>query len=836
MGKSFEETELPIETVVPQVKDALATRSLAVLTAEPGAGKTTIIPLRLFEEPWLEGRRILILEPRRLAARACAQRMASLLGESLGETVGVTTRDFRRTSKNTRIEVVTEGVLTARLQNDPELEGVGLVIFDEFHERNLQGDLGLALMLDAKRGFDLDIAILVMSATIDAQSIAELIAGKGQEPAPVIECAGRTHPIELHWKPVNKNRRLAEQVAEVINWALSEFMSGDLLVFLPGMGDINRVYERLSTRSKDPWGSELIVHRLHGSLAIETQNLATEPDKKHRRKVVLSTDIAESSITVQGVSIVVDSGLARSPRFDPATGISRLQTVSISRASADQRAGRAGRLGPGVAIRMWSRIEHGTRVKYSPSELLSGDLASLCLELKNWGVNSPDSLEFLDRVPPAAWKTAIELLEQLGAIDHNHLITERGVSMSRLPLHPRLAAVVTEAKRRSVGWLGCLAAVCLDDRDVFNHPISQRPVSLDERIRAVENPNTWIEHGQKAVRRNARKRALELARRAGIKESSFTTSELGVVMAAGFGDRIAQRRENQKGSYLLRNGSGALLSPQDEMASEKYLVAISVEGKKQKARITMAAALDYVDIQAVASGEIDVRETVKWDKERKDVAVVRRESLGAINLGVHKRRAKPGKEVTALLCNHVRETKLQALPWTKNAKQMVERVAFLKNHLGPEGDDWPDLSDDALIKNLEEWLAPMLAGAQGLADLETLSLMLIFDSILGYDKRRELDRLVPTHIQVGKRRLAIDYSGEFPLICSKAQDFFLLRSHPCVIDSKVKVVIDLLSPANRPIQRTSDIIGFWNGSWEQVRKELGGRYPKHDWPKHPHID
>lgn len=818
-------TGLPIEAAVPDIRAALDRYRCGVLTAEPGAGKTTVVPLRLLDEPWLGGRRIVMLEPRRLAARAAATRMASQLGESVGGTVGVVTRDDRRVGPNTRIEVVTEGVLTRRLQNDPSLEGCGLVIFDEFHERNQQADLGLALFLEAKQTLDLDTGVLIMSATIDADRVAALLPA-GVD-SPVIECEGRLFDIAMHWRPRNRRDHLEPAVADAVRWVLNEDVGGDVLVFLPGMAEIRRVQDQLGDL-----GQGIAVRALHGSLPLDEQDIAVAPSRPGERKVVLSTDIAESSLTVEGVTAVVDSGVARAPRYDPRTGLTRLTTVSISRASADQRAGRAGRLGPGTAVRLWSKIEHGTRAAFAPAELTQVDLAPARLELAAWGTTDPSELALLDEMPSKSWAEAGDVLAMLGAIEPDGTITDRGRQLVRLPLHPRLGSIVATGVDRGLGEMACMLAALVDERDVLSGRPSDLPVDLGVRLDLLMDRS--LRHPNASGRRLSfvRERAHDLARRVRAESGGFDRDRIGLLVAAGFPDRVAQRRGNGRGRFRLRTGSGVAMAPSDSLAGEDFVVAVEVSGRKKDAHVRLGAGVDVNDLLETAGFDTEVVESLVWDRDRRDVVIRVSRRLGSLDLGTTTRRPAPSAEVTDLLIDHVRRSKLKALPWTDGARALQARIEWVSER--QEDGTWPDVSDKALLATLEEWLAPLLVAASGKADLDVLSLAVAFDSMLGRERRMLLDRLMPPRLELANgRKLTIDYSGETPLVASRAQDFFGLSKQPTVLDGDVAVTVELLSPAGRPIQRTADLAGFWAGSWSEVRKDMAGRYPKHDWPVDP---
>jgi ATP-dependent helicase HrpB len=819
------DTGLPIESVIPDVRAALDRHRRAVLTADPGAGKTTVVPLRLLDEPWLAGRRIVMLEPRRLAARASAARMASLLGERVGETVGVTTRDDRRVGPTTRIEVVTEGILTRRLQRDPELEGCGLIIFDEFHERSQQADLGLALLLDAQRTLDLETAVLVMSATIDAPRVAELIGEAG--PAPVIECEGRTFDVDMHWRPRNKRDKLEPAVVQAVEWVLDQDSQGDVLVFLPGMAEIRRTQEQL--RGLDP---RVDVVALHGSLPLDEQDRAVAPSADGFRKVVLSTDIAESSLTVEGVTAVVDSGLARAPRFDPGNGLTRLTTISVSRASADQRAGRAGRLSPGIAVRLWSKIEHGTRAAFGAAEITEVDLAQLRLELAAWGVSDPATLPMLDSVPTQAWNEAGQVLHMLGALDEGQGITDRGRKLAELPLHPRLGAVVLAGVERGVGAMGCALAALIDERDVLRGRPAEVPADLGLRLDLLMDRNRRHALASGRSLQMVRARANDLARRIRCNDDGYDRDRIGLLVAAGFPDRVAQRRGSSRGRFRLRNGSGVRLADTDQLAGEEYLVAIDLDGKRKDARVRIGAAVDVTDLLEVTGFDAEVTERTLWDRDRNDVVTRVDRHLGALDLGSTRRRPPPSAEVVELLLEQVKRTRLKALTWTDSARALQSRVEYVRTRQLQA--EWPDLSDKNLLATLDTWLGPLLVGASGRADLEVISVSVAFDVLLGRERRQALDAALPAAYSLPTgRNLKIDYRAEPPTIKSRAQDFYGVTTHPAILNGDQPLTVELLSPAGRPIQRTADLPGFWDGSWAEVRKDMAGRYPKHDWPADP---
>lgn len=800
-------TGLPIETVADEVRAALARHGSAVLAAPPGSGKTTVMPLRLMDT--VPGK-IVVLEPRRLATRAAARRMASLLGEAVGETVGYVTRHDRAVSRATRIEVVTEGVLTRRLQADPTLAGTSLIVFDEFHERNLQTDTGLALTIDIRSGLRPDLQVLVMSATIDAGPVAELLDG-----APIVEADVPGFPVDLRWMPApHRSRRLEDHVAAVVRRALAAD-EGDLLVFLPGMAEIRRVADRLGDVMAE-------VRPLHGSLPVADQDLALAPSPL--RKVVLSTDIAESSLTVEGTGVVVDSGLARAPRFDPRTGMTRLRTIPISRASADQRAGRAGRTGPGVAYRLWSKMEHAARRPQLEPEITQVDLAGLALELAHWGVSDPAALQWLDHPPGPAWSEAVDLLERLGAVEDGRL-TDRGRSMTRIPLHPRLARMIVDSEDQA--GLAVWLATVVDSRDLIPGAPTEVPVDITLRVRLLTDRTFRLPGASLGQLQALRATATDLAERAGVgRLDEIDLEQAGRVLALGFPDRLAVKRGGP-GRFQLRGGTTAVVAPDDPMATEEFLVVADLDGRRRDARIRLAAALDRTEVTAAFEHELDRSDQLVWDGDR---LVSRHEvRLGGLALGTTDRRPEPSEAATAALVKRVKDAGLHVLPWSAAATGLRERVRYLREGLG---DAWPDWSDSALRGSLDSWLAPWLAGATGWDEVERLDLVAVLRSSLDHQQRRDLERLAPTHILLDSgRKLRVDYGRARPTVSVRVQHLYGTIETPEV--AGLPVTLELLSPAGRPIQLTSDLAGFWSGSWQQVRKEMAGRYPKHSWPEHP---
>ncbi len=828
---------LPIVACLDELRAALGGAGHAVLQAAPGAGKTTAVPLAVVDEAWLEGRTVVMLEPRRLATRAAARRMAALLRQPVGETIGYRTRDDRRVGPDTRIEVVTEGILTRRLQRDPGLEGVGLVVFDEFHERSLQADLGLALALDARRHLRPDLRVLVMSATLDGDRIAGLLAVPGREPAPVISSETRSHPIDIRWAPRRPREHLEPAMVTAIRRALRETAAteaeGDVLAFLPGAGEIVRTADQLGAALGPE--AAVDVHQLFGALPAAEQDAALAPGLPGRRKVVLATDIAETSLTVEGVRVVVDAGLARRPVFDAGTGLTRLATVPASRASADQRAGRAGRLGPGVAVRLWSKVEHAARPRFDEPEIRQGDLAGLALELAVWGT-APGDLPFLDPPPPRALDEARRLLTDLGALDRGGLPTDAGREMVALPLHPRLARMLLAARDRGQGWLGCLLAALLEDRDVLRGRPDDIPADVGVRVALLADPTVRHRQADGRALRAARDRAHDLARRLGVGAGGDDPADAGPLLGVAYPDRIAQARGGP-GRFVLRAGTEGWLSADDALAREPFLAVAEVDGRRRNGRIRIAAPLDAAQLDEIAGDRIDEHARIDWDTRRDDLVARVERRLGRLRLGTIERRPPAGTPTTTALIDRVRATNLAALPWTDRARSLQARIGFLRAALG---EPWPDVSDAALRRRLDDWLAPVLtaAGATGRADLERVDLIRALRGMVPGEVLGDLDRLAPAALTVPSgRRVPLDYGGgapgDPPVLAVRVQDMFGTRETPTVAGGRLAVVLHLLSPAGRPVQVTSDLDGFWAGSWQEVRKEMAGRYPKHDWPDDP---
>lgn len=820
--------DLPIVSVLEELRLRLARASNAVLLAPPGAGKTTQVPLALLDAPWLTGQRILMLEPRRLAARAAAARMAELIKEPVGASVGYRVRFDTQVSAQTRIEVVTEGILTRRLQHDPALAGVGLVIFDEFHERHLDTDLALALTLDAQRGLREDLKILVMSATLDALPVAGLLGG-----ASVIECEGRTYPVDIRYLPRDPDGRVPDSVVAAVVRGLRE-EQGDILAFLPGAGEIRRALARLQA---DPGSRDVALYPLYGDLPKEAQDRALRPDPHGRRKVVLATSIAETSLTIEGVRVVVDGGYSRVPRFDPVSGLTRLETIRVSQAAATQRAGRAGRTAPGVCYRLWSEHTHRGLVARSAPEILSADLAPLALDLAHWGVKDAGTLAWLDPPPASALAQARDLLRALDAVDSDGRITDAGKAMAELPLHPRLAHMLRLAPPE-LAALACDIAALLSERDVLRRDDASRSADLTDRVEVLiaSRRGPAPAHADVSACTRVEQAARQWRRALGLTETPKEASvqHVGPLLALAYPDRIAQQREPNGIRYRLANGKGVRLAFEDpHLRRHAFLAVASLDGSRSEGIVYLTAPVSETALRREFAARITVNDVVEWDDTQQAVRIQREERLGALILSSKPLSDADPELTSAAMLDGVRRLGFAVLPWTPEAREFQARVSSLRAWL-PEA-DWPDLSDAAFAASLD-WLAPYLAGITRRDHLARLDLAAILQSRLSRQQRQRLDEGAPTHIVVPSgSRVRLDYRpGESPVLAVKLQELFGLPDTPRVAWGKVPVTLHLLSPARRPIQVTQDLRGFWERTYAEVKKELKGRYPKHPWPDDPY--
>ncbi len=805
-------SDLPIEAALPDLLAALEARPNAVLVAPPGAGKTTRVPLALMAAPWRGDGRIVMLEPRRLAARASAARMAKTLREEVGATVGHRVRMDSRVTKATRIEVVTEGVFTRMILDDPELTGIAAVIFDEFHERSLDGDLGLALALDAQGALRPDLRILVMSATLDGARVKDLLGE-----AALVTSDGRAFPVETHHAPRRPEARLEAEVATAVSRAL-DADPGSMLVFLPGQGEIRRVAEALDGRL----GAGVDIAPLYGALTPAEQDRAIRPAEAGRRKVVLATSIAETSLTIEGVRIVVDAGLARVPRYEPDTGLTRLETVRVSRASADQRRGRAGRTEPGVCWRLWAEPQTAALAPFDRPEILEADLASLVLDLAEWGVSDPATLAFLDPPPKPAWDEAVALLKDLDALDDEGRLTEEGRALRRLPLHPRLAHMVHRAAAGGAGKLAAEIAAIVSERG-----IGGTGVDLEERVRRFRS-----DRGARAeeARRMAARWA-SLAGRATADDFENGLSDCGRILALAYPDRVAQAR-GAPGSFRTAGGRGGKLEPHEALAREPFLAVAEMQGAAREARILLAAALSAADIESDFAGHVVETDEVAFDEAAGRVKARRVRRFGRVVL-TEKPIEKPDATLVArALMGAVRAKGLASLPWSKAAERLRQRVGYVRR-AGFAG--LPDLADEALLAGLETWLAPQVVGRTSPADIRESDVADGVFGLLDWEAKRVLDAEAPTHFTAPTgSNVPIDYEAENgPAIAIRVQELFGLDRHPAICEGRVPLTVELLSPAHRPIQVTRDLPGFWRGTWREVKIEMKGRYPRHVWPDDP---
>jgi len=797
--------DFPVDVVIPRLSAELENAVAAVLVAEPGAGKTTRVPLKLLDAEWLKGRKVVMLEPRRLAARAAARRMAETLSEEVGETVGYTIRLDRKVSARTRIEVVTEGVLTRRLQLDPELTGIGLIIFDEFHERSLDGDLGLALTLDVQRGLRGDLKILVMSATLDAVRISAYLGN-----AKVIDAPGRVFPVDTRYLGKAQRQTVSQDAARAVFQALDETDKG-ILVFLPGEAEIRRAESILNTSSL-PAG--VVVRPLYGAMGFAEQDAAIKPSPVGGRKIVLATTIAETSLTIEGIGAVVDTGFKRVPRFDPTSGMTALQTVRVSLAAANQRRGRAGRLGPGVCYRLWPEAETRALAPHDQPEILAADLAPLVLELAAWGVSNGASLNWPDPPPQAAFSQAQDLLKRLEAIDPSGRITHAGKAMVRLPLHPRLAHMVV----RGGGERAAELAAFLSEQDGLGRAAE---ADIASRLEQVRGP----------AHERMRASAKQIRQIVG-RQGESTHLSIGALVALAWPDRIAQRRGGER-RYRLSGGGGAVLPEHDALAVHDWLAVATTDGASGDQKIFLAAPLSLTEIERYFADQIETQDRVFWDSRAKAVSAIRQRRFGALVLEEKSLVETDPAAMVQAMTKGATEMGLAALPWSDAAKNLRTRVQFLRR-LFPE-DGWPDLADETLSATLKEWLSPYLAGITRKAHLERLDMHAILHVMIPRDLVRRIDRLAPARIEVPSGAAArIDYETDGdPVLRVRLQEMFGLAKTPAIADGRAHLRIELLSPAGRPLAVTQSLETFWSNGYPSVRADMRGRYPKHSWPEDP---
>jgi ATP-dependent helicase HrpB len=825
LPRSFD-TPLPIDAVLDELARTLAGNNAAVVVAPPGAGKTTRVPLALLDEPWAKNRKIIVLEPRRIAARASAERMAHTLRERVGETVGYRVRFGSKVSRATRIEVVTEGIFSRQILDDPELSDVAAVLFDEFHERSLDADLGLALARDAQTGLREDLRLLVMSATLDGARVANLLGD-----ATVIESQGRAFPVETRYLGRKADAPLERQVADAIAMALRAD-PGSVLAFLPGAAEIRRTQNFLGERVHD---ASVEIVPLFGALEAAVQDRAIAPAPKGRRKVVLATSIAETSLTIEGVRIVVDSGVSRVPRYEPDIGLTRLETVRASRAAVDQRRGRAGRTEPGVCYRLWDEAQTASLAPYTQPEILSADLSSLVLDLAQWGVSDPSTLAFLDSPPAPALKEARSLLRELGALDADGRITEEGRSLRALALPPRLARMIVDSHRLCAGERAAEIAAVLTERGLGGDS-----VDLDARLdqfRRDRSPRAtsaralaqrWASQVAASEGGGERKRFPQSGREHPARGAGEPST--GLMLALAFPDRVARNRGN--GSFVLANGRGAALDQASALARAPYIAVAELTGAAASGRILLAAPITQLEIEQHFADQIETADEVSFDRGALALRARRRKTLHAITLSEAPLALHPSEETARVLADGLIAAGLDKLPWSKPAKQWRDRVTFLRK---AEGESWPDLSDDALAAQRNAWLVSVLHDKTALKEISSGDLSDALMTLLPWELRARLEREAPTHFEAPTgTMLAIDYEAEQgPTIAVRLQELFGLNAHPSIAKGAVPLVLELLSPAHRPVQVTRDLPGFWRGSYAAVRSDLRGRYPRHPWPEDP---
>ena len=829
--------QLPVTEALPALSQALTAGNRAVLVAPPGAGKTTIVPLHLLDAPWHGDGKILLLEPRRIAARAAARRMAEMLGEETGQTVGYAMRMDSRVSAATRILVVTEGVLARMILDDPELAGISAILFDEFHERSLDGDFGLALALDVMEALRPDLRLVVMSATLDGARVAALLGDP-----PVVTSAGRAFPVEIRHRERGPDEPVEDAVARAIRDTLAD-ESGSILAFLPGQREIERVAERLEGRLP----ADVEVTPLYGNLDGKAQDAAIRPAPAGRRKVVLATAIAETSITIDGVRVVIDCGLSRLPRFEPATGLTRLETVRVSRASADQRAGRAGRTEPGIALRLWRAEQTAALPAFTPPEILDADLSGLLLDCAAFGVADPGRLAFLDPPPPPALAEARALLKALDAIDADGRLTPTGAAMRGLSLPVRLAHMVTVAAARGEGERAARLAVLMTERG-----LGGTSADLDRRLSQLDTDRSPRAQAAKQLARRLSAATLPLAGRVDAQRrgggdgpptsktkpgaasdhlrSGNNQTSAGALLLHAWPDRVARQRGDY-GRYVLANGRGAMLDAADPLARQDWLVVADLTGKAQGARIASAAAIDEDDVRSELADRLERRTEAQFDAEKGAVRVRETLTLGAIRLSERMLPAPKGPDADRAIVAAVRANGPAILPWSKSASVLRARLDWLHRGLG---EPWPAMGDAALVERLDDWLLPFLSGESSMSRLGGQVLHDGLMSLVPHDLQRRLDELAPTHFDAPSgNRVPIDYERERPVLAIRVQELFGLAAHPSIAAGKVPLTLELLSPAHRPIQTTQDLPGFWRGSWRDVRADMRGRYPRHVWPENP---
>jgi ATP-dependent helicase HrpB len=833
---------LPIEACLDELRRHLEESNNVVLEAPPGAGKTTMVPLALLDEPWLAGRKILMLEPRRIAAKSAAYRMAELLGESPGQTVGYRMRLDTKIGRTTRIEVITEGILTRMLQQDPALEDTGLVIFDEFHERSLDSDLALALCLKGRELFSDDsitdnssLKILVMSATLNGEAVSSLLGN-----APIVRSEGRTYPIDIIYGRASQPReRIEERMLSTIQQALQDNPDSNVLAFLPGQGEIRRLDEALADWLLQRKILGVHLYPLYGNLTIAEQQQAIAPlsgKQAGERKIVLATNIAETSLTIEGVDIVVDCGLAREPFFNPSTGMTGLHTVKISKASSEQRAGRAGRLGPGTCYRLWSAEQQKQLNEHGAAEILQADLTPLAIQLLQWGVDDPSQLRWLDPPPNGHWQQALDLLDALGAVETKNgsrVLSRHGQAMSELPVHPRLAHLLICGAELGIATPAALLASLLSDRDPLaqgNPDLADRLDLLSGQTRCPPQHQGWLHRTRQLAHQFEQQLArLQIPRK--LAQPPGVDQLIGYLLACAYPDRIARRRHS--GGYQLANGRSADLAGQHSLTKHRWLAVAEVSSLRGKSDVIRSVAwLDDGLFGNLLQEQVHNETVVEWDRQSSRFIAEEQQKIGALILSRKALDKVPVEAKREALVQMIRKDGLRLLPWKAEHQQWCARVLMLRSVEGPE--QWPDVSEESLLETIDDWLGAYLDPINSLADFKKLDLGSILKALLTWEQQQRLEQLAPTRIRVPSgSNLSIDYRESPPVLAVKLQEMFGCEQTPTIANGKVSLVVHLLSPAGRPLQITQDLAGFWRTSYHDVKKDMKGRYPKHPWPDDP---
>ncbi|WP_447968441.1 ATP-dependent helicase HrpB [Nitrospira sp. M1] len=822
---------LPIDTIIPKLQHTFLTHRNVVLSALPGAGKTTCVPLALLNEPWMQNQRMIMLEPRRIAARSAATFIASRLDEQVGQSVGYRTRLDTRIGPHTRLEVVTEGILTRLLQADPSLTPYNLVIFDEYHERSLHADLGLTLCLQTQEVLREDLRILVMSATLDTEAVSNLL-----NHAPIITCEGKIFPVETHYLSQPPNTKIESAIVACIKHVLTH-ETGNVLVFLPGAGEIHRVQRMLLTANV---GKHFIIAPLYGNLSQQEQDQAIQPTPAGIRKIVLATSIAETSLTIEGIRVVIDSGLMRVPRFAPHSGMTRLATISVSQDSSEQRRGRAGRLEPGACYRLWSANEQSRLRPRTSPEIVEADLSTFALELAAWGITDPHTLSWLDPPPDGAFAQAQQLLTGLGAIDEKRRITPHGKHMTTLPLHPRLAHMILKSQELGMELLASEIATVLNERDIL-HTHAGKP-NADLRLRldllqpsAINKQMQTIDRANyQRILKSIEQLKIQLKLSPNKRPSYSSTHSIGLLLAFAYPDRIAQRQSRQNRQFRLSNGKSARFLQSESLATEEYVVCAKLNGTQPHAQVVLVAPVSIDELEEQCPDLFNDIEFVEWDDLRLAVQARRQRRLGELVIKDRPLQESSSSLITSALLHGIRQHGIDCLPWTKDLRNWQARVLYIRK-IESEESGWPDVSDTHLLETLEQWLAPYVSGMSRLHEVKNMQLNVPLHAHLAWNQQQVLEQQAPTHMTVPTgSRISLDYcSHDIPILAVRLQELFGLQETPKLAHGKGQVMLHLLSPARRPIQVTQDLASFWRNTYQEVKKELKGRYPKHYWPDDP---